>query len=48
MDIPTLLYVSGALSLLLIIFLIVTAVRAIWLLQDIRMELRALNDNNKA
>jgi len=45
MDIPTLLYLSGALSLLLIVFVIVTAVRMIWLLQDIRMELRALNDN---
>jgi hypothetical protein len=46
MDIPTLLYLSGALSLLLIVFLIVTAVRMIWLLQDIRMELRHLNDNS--
>ena len=46
MDIVTLVYVTMGVSAFLIIFALVAAILIIWLLQDIRMELRALNDNN--
>ena len=46
MDISTLVYLSMGVSAFLVIFALVAAILIIWLLQDIRMELRALNDNN--
>lgn len=46
MDIPTMLYVTAGISAFLIIFVLVAAILIIWLLQDIKMELRYLNDHN--
>ena len=46
MDIQTLFYVSAGISAFLILFVLVAAILIIWLLQDIKMELRYLNDHN--
>ncbi len=43
---PTILYWTMGVSAFLSMFYLVAAILIIWLLQDIRMELRALNDNN--
>jgi hypothetical protein len=42
---PTIVYISAAISIILAVFYLVATVLIIFLLQDIRMELRALNDN---
>jgi hypothetical protein len=46
MDISTLFFVTMGVSAFLVIFSLVAAILVTWLLQDIRMELRTLNDNN--
>jgi hypothetical protein len=46
MDIPTLFYVTAGISAFLVLFVLVAAILIIWLLQDIKMELRYLNDHN--
>lgn len=46
MDIPTMLYVTAGISAFLVLFVLVAAILIIWLLQDIKMELRYLNDHN--
>jgi hypothetical protein len=46
MDIQTLFYVTAGISAFLVLFVLVAAILIIWLLQDIKMELRFLNDNN--
>ena len=46
MDILTMLYVTAGISAFLVLFVLVSAILIIWLLQDIKMELRYLNDHN--
>jgi hypothetical protein len=45
-DLTTAYYIAAGISLFLVLFFLVAAVRIIWLLQDIRMELRSMNDSN--
>jgi hypothetical protein len=44
MDFATKFYLSGALSLALIIFFVVISLRIVWLLSAIRKEMHLLND----
>lgn len=46
MDVLTLAYVTMTIYALILLFFIVAAIRIIWYLADIRMELRAMNDNH--
>ena len=46
MDILNLVYVTMAISALLVLFFMVIAILIVWYLADIRMELRALNDKD--
>lgn len=47
MDVMTLVYLSMGISAFLMLFFVVSTIRIIWFLSDIKMELRALNDNQE-
>ncbi len=45
MDITTIVYVSWGVAAFLGLFYLIATIMIIWILQDIRMEIRTLNDN---
>ncbi len=45
-DLTTVYYIASGISIFLVLFFLLAVVRMIWLLQDIRMELRHMNDNS--
>ncbi len=46
MDLPTLFYVTAGIAAFLVLFVLIAAILIIWLLQDIKMELRYMNDHS--